>query len=183
MKRRTFVLEGKVTYESMGDLWQRMLSLQLESSEPITLLIDSGGGSVHDALRLCDLMTAVLKAPVHGLVVGMCGSAATFVLLHCTTRTGSIHSRYVIHSGTKSNLSIPVNGSAVLHVEHLLAETKRVESVIIAMYVQKLGKSHEEVEKLISRGDQTFDAVMTVHEAIDAGLIEAVIDRKLDIFE
>lgn len=183
MDRRTLVLDGKVTYESMGDLWQRMLALQLRSSEPITLIIDSGGGSVHDALRLCDLMKSIVRAPVHGLVVGMCGSAATFVLLHCTKREGTAHSRYVIHSGTKSNLSLPINGSVVQHLEQLLAETKRVEDMITSMYVRTLKKSKEEVEKLISRGDQSFDAVMSVAEAIEAGLIECVFEGKLDTFE
>mgnify|MGYP000990124028 FL=1 len=182
MQRRTVVLEGKINAEQINNLLLRLLHLQLESSEPITLLIDSGGGSVSDALRLCDVMTTVLHAPVNGVVVGMCGSAATFVLLHCNTRSGTIHSRYVIHSGTKHNLSLPINGSVVKHLEQLLAETKRVETTITSMYMRQLNKTQAEVEELIGRGDQTFDAVMSATEAQEIGLIEAILDAKLTIF-
>lgn len=183
MKRRTVVLEGKINNESVSDLWQRMLSLQLESSAPITLLIDSGGGRIFDALCLCDLMSTLLHAPVHGLVVGICGSAATFILLHCDKREGTIHSRYVIHSGTKSEISIPINGSSVKHLEQLLLETKQVQEMVISMYIRKLGKTREEVEKLIARGDQNFDSVMSTEEAIEVGLIEGIFTGKLDTFK
>ncbi len=39
MGHRTVVLEGKVNGESMADLWRRLLTLQLQSSDPITLLL------------------------------------------------------------------------------------------------------------------------------------------------
>ncbi len=128
-------------------------------------------------------MTTVLKAPIHALVVGMCGSAATFILLHCDRREGTPYSRYVIHSGTKHNLSIPINGNAVRHLEQLLSETKSVEEMITTMYMKKLNKTRDEVDQLISRGDQSYDAVMSPAEAISAGLITAVFDVKLDIFK
>lgn len=182
MKKRTLVLEGKVTAEKVNDLIFRMLHLQHESSDPITLLIDSGGGHINSAMKLCDFMTSVLHAPVKGVVVGMCGSSATYILLHCNTRVGTKYSRYVIHSGRKEECTIPVNGSVDGILEQLRTETKRLEKVLTQMYRRKLKISKKEAAALFARGDQTFDAVMWAKEAVKIGLIETIIKEKLPIF-
>ncbi len=95
---RTVVLTGELTDESPASLSRQMMLLRLESADPITMVIDSGGGDTIASLAFCDFMQYVLEAPVHGIVTGMCGSAATFILLHCEKRLGMPHSLYLIHS-------------------------------------------------------------------------------------
>ena len=84
--RRTIVLGGEINRNSIDYVGQRMIALQMQSSDWINLIIDSNGGSLEAALQLGDLITIILTAPVRGIALGNCGSAATFIMLHCQER-------------------------------------------------------------------------------------------------
>jgi ATP-dependent protease ClpP protease subunit len=194
MKRRTVVLNGEITTESMGTLGNQMLTLQMESSERIDLIIDSGGGNIIAALQLCDLITNLMTAPVRGIALGDCGSAATFLMLHCAERCATKYSRFLIHSATLSKISIQVNQTTSENIEHLLKEVKATEEKVLQIYAQYLTPPHWTTENpnleqkrayaqsLISRGDQRFDDWFSAEEAIRCGLITTIVDGKLDIF-
>lgn len=194
MTRRTIVLSGKITKESAQDVARRMLELQTRSSEPIKLIIDCGGGNTHAALQLCDVMENLITAPVHGIALGACGSAATFVMLYCKKRSSTPHSRFLIHSGTMSEISLPVNQTTSVHVELLLKDVKKFETMVTRIYMNRLtpqvwanGKPGEEerrefVQRLIQRGDQRFDEWFIAEEAVEIGLIEEIKEGKLDVF-
>lgn len=126
MARRTVVLSGKICRETVDPVGKRLLTLQARSNDPIYLIIDSGGGYAEVALNLCDLIDTLLTAPVKGVVFGRCGSAATFVLLHCTERLGARYSHYFIHSGMRNEISLPINQvTSSDDLEHLLKESER----------------------------------------------------------
>jgi ATP-dependent Clp protease protease subunit len=192
--RRTVVMSGEMTDESTSRLGQRLLSLQMKSSDPINLIIDSGGGSTFAALQLCDLITTMMTAPVRGIALGSCGSAATFIMLHCHERISTPYSRFLVHSGTKSRISIPVNQTSSEHLEQLLKDVRTTEETVLQLYVKRLtprewkekNHSNEErrayVRKLIARGDQNFNAWITAEEAVEVGLIQSIVTEKLDIF-
>jgi len=193
IERRTVILNGEINHESAGEVGHHLIGLQMQSSLPINLVIDSGGGSKDAALRLCDLITTVLTAPVRGIALGACGSAATFVMLHCSERIGTPYSRYLIHSGTRSKIIIPINQSTSENLEQLLRDTRATEEMVTRLYMQRLTPAawskdtpEEErrtfVQQLIARGDQRFDDWMTAEEAVMVGLIREVVTGKLDIF-
>ena len=182
LKRRTIVLSGEINAELIGDVRRRFLLLQFESSDPINLIIDSPGGSFTPTMELCDLISCVLIAPVRGIAIGSCKSAATLVMLHCAERWGTPHSQYLIHSGS-TKISLPVNQSTAARAEELLRELKRDEEAVIRMYMSKLKKTRKQVLGLIARGDQDFDECMDVYEAKKVGLITHVIQGKLDIMK
>lgn len=193
MRRRTVVLSGEINPESARLLGQQMLALQIESSEPIKLLIDSCGGSIFQALQICDAMTTLIKAPVTGVAFGSCGSAATLIMLHCKERQSSRNSRFLIHSGNISQVSFTVNHTTQENLEQLMREAKAVDNKMMSVYEKYLtptnwtsDKTQEEkrdfVRALIKRGDQKFDDWMSAEEAIECGLITTIIE-KLDIFD
>lgn len=194
MRRNTVRLNGEITPESAAEVGERMLLLQLCSPERINLIIDSDGGSVEAALRLCDLMTYVLTAPVRGIAAGSCISAATLVMLHCAERLSTPHSQFVIHSGEYSHISIPVDHTTVESLEQLLREAKATEERVLGLYMSRLTPqawkkkrpSEKErrafVQELINRGDQQFDGWLPAHEAVRVGLVERIVTNKLDIF-
>lgn len=194
MDRRTVVLEGEIDQENASEIGHRMLMLQMRSSDEINLVIDSGGGSVEAALRLCDIMSTVIVAPIRGIAVGRCGSAATFVMLHCSQRVSTPHSRFLIHSGTIGRISIQINDTTTKNLENLLKEVKRIEEIVVRLYTSKLtpaawksnkpsdAKRREFVRKLISRGDQQFDDWLSAEEAVEVGLIEKIVTEKFDVF-
>lgn len=194
MRRRTVILEGVINTKSMGNVWRRMIELQMQSSDPINLVIDSGGGSLDDALHLCDLMTTLMTAPVHGIALGACGSAATFVMLHCQERIGTPYSRFLIHSGTRNEISVPINQTTSESLEQLLKDVKKTEEMVLGIYMDRLtprvwvGSSPDGNEKrkfvqdLINRGDQRFGKWLYAEEAVEVGMITKIVTEKLDIF-
>ena len=194
LDRRTVTLVGQITHNSIAEAMRELLELQLQSSSPINLIIDSGGGSTYDSFRLCDFISVVMTAPVRGIAIGQCGSSATFVMLHCSERISTPHAHFLIHSGTHSNIQIPINQTSSENLEHLLSDTKRTEELVLRLYMNRLTppawkkKRPTEkvrrayVQKLISRGDQRFDQMMTAEEAVECGLVTKIIDAKLDIF-
>lgn len=193
MKRRTVAISGEINNESIGTVVRRFINLQMESSDPINLLIDSGGGSTYEALHLCDLMKSIMTAPVRGIALGRCGSAATFILLYCKERISTPHSRFLIHSGMYNKISIPVNQTTTENLEQLLRDVKATEEIVIKLYMNRLTpktwtdqttdtERRAFVQSLIARGDQRFDDWMTAEEAVAVGLIERVVEEKLNIF-
>ena len=193
-ERRTVILEGEVDRESTDDVGQRLIKLQMQSNERINLIIGSGGGDMEAALRLCDLITTVMIAPVRGIALGECGSSATFIMLHCQERLGTPHSRFLIHSGVLSGLALPINKATSVNLEHLLSDMRATEEMVTRLYMNRLTPAHwniqtpeeerrEFVQKLFVRGDQNFNDWMLAEEAIKVGLIEQIVYDKLDIFQ
>lgn len=194
MSKRTVVISGKIVKDNIDDVIRRLIALQTLSHEPIYLIIDSSGGSIHFALRLCDLMTTLITAPIKGVAMGLCGSAATFIMLHCDERIGTPYSKFLIHSGYRDQISIPIDQSTADNLELLLKETKNLEEEAIDLYMRKLtphtwsdNTSNENkrtyVKELIKRGDQNFNNWMSAKEAEEVGLINNIIVDKLDIFK
>ena len=183
MEYRTVVFAGKIKREMCGKTLDRLTLLQFRSaSEPIKLLINSGGGDIDAAIDLCDFMDHVLTVPIHGVVIGECSSAATFVLLSCSVRKATQHSRFVIHSGTTGGVEFKMDKMTPKNLTDLTEEATNTAKMVVGFYAQKLGKSTSEVEKLIERGDQRFNSALTAQEAMEVGLITQIVEGKLDIF-
>lgn len=194
MLRRTVVLNGRINGDSVDEVIRRLLELQMRSTDRINLLIDSGGGSVPAALQLCDMIETALTAPVHGIAIGDCASAATFIMLSCKRRLSTPHSRFLIHSGRMNEITLPINQTSSEHVEQLLNDVKRTEGIVTRFYMKHLtpkawevGKPSEDgqrqfVQGLIHRGDQHFDSWFTADEALEIGLIQEIKSDKLEIF-
>lgn len=195
MSRRTVILSGEINYQTVGDVGQRLITLQARSPDKINLIIDSGGGGVDSALRLCDLMSTVMTAPVRGIALGSCGSAATFVMLYCNERISTPYSRFLIHSGTRSKISIPIGQTTSENLEQLLKEVKATEEMVFGLYMSRLSppawekettsdeQKRKFVQNLIDRGDQPFDEWLSAEEAVEVGLVTQVESGKLDIFK
>jgi len=176
MDRRTLLLEGSITERKLKDLRNRMLLLESQDPDiPIRLEIDCPGGDTFPALHFCDFLELRLRTPVHGVVSGLCASSATFVLLHCTERSGFPNSRFLIHSSEMGGVALKTNPSSRTVREQLNAELEATHEQVTQMYMRKLGLSRDEVEALTVRGEQPFNAVMWAPEALRIGLIQKLI--------
>lgn len=105
---RTVFLETPITDEGeehgVGySMTQRVVKnlrlLDAVSDAEITLIINTGGGDcaqgmgIYDAIRAC-------RAPVHGLVVGEASSMGSVILQACDSRSATLNSSVMYHSGT-----------------------------------------------------------------------------------
>lgn len=193
-ERRTVFLTGKIDDGTINAVGEQMITLQMRSPDKVNLIIDSGGGSIYPALRLCDLISTILTTPVRGIALGACGSAATFIMLHCNERLSTPHSQFLIHSGTQSKISVKINQTTSESLERLLKDVKATEEMVLRLYMDRLtprawankrpppAKRREYVEQLIRRGDQDFHDWLSAEEAVEAGLVTKVVRNKLDIF-
>lgn len=189
MERRTVILEGPINHDSISEVSVRLLELQTQSNAEITLLINSGGGEIYPALQLCGLMQTLMSAPVRGVAIGECGSAATFIMLHCTQRLGFPYSRYLIHSGNLGGIDVPIGRATAKVASQLLDDVTATEKLVTGIYTDMLtpkvwneksvtdAKKRQYVQSLLDRGDQRFNEWMSVQEAIDVGLIEKVCSK------
>ena len=180
--RRRIVALGRIDDKEASRVLLNLIRLQLESSDPSYLLIDSTGGSLYPAMGLFDAIEHALSMEVRAIVHGDCMSAATFVLLACRERLAMPHARFLIHSGMLSNITLKTDDLTAEKLRELQAEIEEDTRMVTALYVKKLGKSEEEIKRLIARGDQQFHASFSAQEALDLGLVTGIVQGKLPFF-
>jgi len=105
---------------------------------PITLFIESPGGSVFAMLRLLDAMDAS-ERQVNTVCVGMCASAAGVVFLHGVERVMSPRSLLLIHDGATGAMNTTEK------VYSQIAMEQRIDAEVIAYVAQLCGLSPTEV--------------------------------------
>lgn len=182
LRRRVAGLIGGIKPKQTADLLGNLTRLQLESLDPINLVIDSAGGDADEAFAVHDFIRYMMTAPVHALVLGTCDSAATFVLLACESRRSMPHAHFMIHSGTISNISMKLDRMSEPRAEMLLAEMKTYSEYISDFYCGALNLPRERIDKLIARGDQQFNNKLSAKEALEVGLITEIVKERLPIF-
>ena len=79
LKDRIVMLQGQVETHMATLIQAQLLFLDSESDEPITMYINSPGGSVIDGMAILDTMN-LIKSPVHTVCVGMAASMGAFIL-------------------------------------------------------------------------------------------------------
>lgn len=79
LRDRIIMVTGEVNFQMASIVCAELLFLDSENNEPITLYINSPGGSVVDGLAVLDTMNHV-KSPVHTVCMGMAASMGAFLL-------------------------------------------------------------------------------------------------------
>jgi ATP-dependent Clp protease protease subunit len=145
--------------------------LFLEAEEPdkeISLYINSPGGSAYAGMAIYDTMQYV-KPDVRTVCVGMAMSAAAMVL--CGGAAGKRfalpNAKVMIHQGAAGFRGTPAD--IQIHAREVLEMTRRMAE-IIALHT---GNPADQVMRDIDR-----DRFMTPEEAIEYGLIDAVMSAR-----
>ena len=148
--------------------------LFLEADNPerdIYLYLNSPGGIVSSGMAIYDTMQ-FLRAPVNTICMGMAASMAAFLLAAGTKgkRSALPHARIMIHQpsggaqGTASDIEIQAR--EILYLRSKLNE----------LYGRHTGKTPEQVEK-----DMDRDRFMSAEEAVEYGLIDKVVQNKIQM--
>ncbi len=165
LTRREVELVGEVNADSVNALVRELRYLQSEDPEaPITLYINSPGGSVDSGMALYDVMQAV-SCPVRTICVGLAASMAALLFVSGAERDMLPHSRLMIHDP----LIIQTGGSALKlkAVSDDLMETRQIIAKVIA---EHSGKSMEEVLEKTAN-----DCYFRAEEAVRFGLADHII--------
>ena len=171
LKDRIIFLSGEVN-DQMSDIIIAQL-LFLESEDPdkdIQFYINSPGGVVTSGLAIYDTMNYI-KPDVSTICIGQAASMAAVLLSSGTKgkRFSLPNSNIMIHQpsgGAQGQAS-----DIVIQAEQIIKIKERLNKILADNTGQKL----EKIEK-----DTDRDFAMTAEEALKYGLIDQVIESKLD---
>lgn len=171
---RTLLISGPVDDKMLREATIRCLAMeQKDAKRPITVFINSPGGSADAGFAIYDLLRFV-KPPVTTVVNGLCASAG--ILIHLAgdkkRRFCLPESRFMIHQpstmgrGTASDLDITA--------KEILKLRDRYNKII----AEACGKSPEDVLEA-ARRDFWLDA----GQALEYGLVTKVVKRREELPE
>lgn len=171
LRERIVFLNGEVEDGMAALVCAQLLFLESENpKKPISLYINSPGGVVTSGLAIYDTMQFI-RSPVATLCVGTARSMGSFLLMagepghRAALPNASLHVHQPLggYQGQASDIMI--------HAEEILKTKHRLTT----LYARHCGRSYEEVEKTLDR-----DHFMTAEEAMNWGLVDAVISKRDD---
>lgn len=166
---RIISLFGEVKDESVNELIQQIIAFNMESKEEITLLINSGGGSINAGLALCDVMQ-ICEAPIRTIAIGTVASMAAVIFC----------------SGTKGKREILPSAKVMIHDPRIMGNMGVVTVKDAVELGKNLNKTKEKLNQIIAQNtgkklaqinkDTSYDHYFTAEEAIDYGLCDKVVE-------
>lgn len=164
-EHRIVFLRDAVTNESASELVAKLLLLDAQSSDEITLLIQSPGGSVYDGWALVDTIRS-LRSKVKTVAVGLAASMGATILLAGDTRVALPHSAIMIHQASGGS------SGSFKDVETTHKEFKRVNDQLKAFIKERSKITDEQIEKFFDR-----DTWLTAEQALELGVITEIEQR------
>jgi len=144
-ERRVLFLSGALDERPAGDLAMALMTLDATGDEPITLIVDSPGGSLDGALSVIDTID-LLGVPVHVSCTGRLFGAAIGVVAVCARRRASANSRF--------RLGVPSESLAgdVTDVEEWLRHYQDRRERFEARLSEAIGQSRQGVRADLEAG-------------------------------
>lgn len=164
--KRCININGEITDESAVDFTDKILELNLESNEPITVLINSPGGEINSGLLMYDAIVGS-KAPVRMICRGKAYSMGA-VLLACAGKRYMLpNSELMLHQPMLGG-RVSGNASSIKSISDSMLETKKKINSLLAKHT---GKTEEEIDKATD-----FDHYFSPDEAIAFNLCDEIIE-------
>jgi len=170
LKERVIFLVGEIN-DTVANLVVAQL-LFLESENPdkeIHLYINSPGGSISSGMAIYDTMQFI-KPEVSTLCIGMAASMGAFLL-----QAGAKDKRFVLPNSTVM-IHQPLGGfrgqasDIEIHAKYILSLRERLYTLM----AQHTGRSIEEIAR-----DSERDNFLTATEAVEYGLVDKVLDKRV----
>lgn len=165
--RRIFISDA-VDNESAEEVIRKLWYLELTGpGQPITLVINSPGGSVDSGFAIWDQIK-MISSPVRTLVTGLAASMGSILSLAGGVggRFATPYARFMVHQPALSGV---YRGQAT-DLEIQAKEIIKTRETLIEIYSEATGKDAETIDALIDR-----DAWMTAQEALDYGMIDKLV--------
>jgi len=174
LQNRRLFFSAEVDQESATDAIRKLWYLEFSApGKPITLIINSPGGSVDAGFAVWDQIK-MISSPVTTVVTGLAASMGSILSL-CAPRGKRLatpNARILIH---QPSIHGGVRGQASdleIHAREIL----KMRARIIELYVEASGKDRETIAAAIER-----DTWLSADEAKEFGLIDRVITNYKEI--
>ena len=170
-RSRMVMVFGTITDALASDTVRKLLTLDAESSAPITLMVSSPGGHLESGDAIHDV-TRFISSPVNMVGTGWVGSAATHLYLGATRerRFCLPQTRFLIHQPS-GGTGGPASDIAIQAAEIIKAR-ERIAQVIARESGQSLERVREDIER---------DLWMPADEAVSYGLVSRIITRREEL--
>lgn len=170
-RARTVPVFGTITDTLASEVVCKLLALDAESDNPITVIVSSPGGhlesgdAIHDVVRF-------ISAPVNMIGTGWVGSAATHLYLgaqperrFCLPQT-----RFLIHQPS-GGAGGPASDMAI-QAKEIIKARERIAQVIARECSQPIERVREDIER---------DLWMPAEDAVAYGLVSRIISRRKEL--
>jgi len=172
LKDRIVMLNGEVNDHTANLVVAQMLFLESQNSaEDINFYINSPGGAVTAGLGIYDTMQFI-KSPVSTIVMGQACSMGSFLAM-----AGKPGKRLILPNA-RTMIHQPSGGAGgqatdmQIQVEEILKMKKNLTEIYVKH--NSAGKKFEELASAMER-----DNFMSAQEAVDFGLADKVVSRKV----
>lgn len=175
LKERIVCLNGEVDETTSASIVAQLLFLEAESPQkPVSLYINSPGGSVTAGLAIYDTMQYI-QSPVSTICLGQAASMGSLLLCGGAkgTRYCLPHSRIMVHQ-----VSGGYHGQAsdiAIHAKEILRVREQLNRIYQRHLTPQEGgtKDLAEIERVMER-----DFFMGAQEAMEWGIVDKVLDRR-----
>ncbi|MEZ0259762.1 MAG: ClpP family protease [Alphaproteobacteria bacterium] len=179
MKQRVVLLEGQVDDAMASIACASLLYLKSEASgrpdDPITVHVNSPGGSVLAGLAIYDTMRSI-KPEITTIGYGMQASMGSILLVAGDHRKMTRNSKYMIHQPLSGGGERTQQTDILLNADLIT----RLREDLTDIYVRHTGLNHKYWDIVLER-----DTWLTAEQAKKMGVIEEIIvgDRKKTLHE
>ncbi|WP_283744034.1 ATP-dependent Clp endopeptidase proteolytic subunit ClpP [Sideroxydans sp. CL21] len=170
LKERVVFLVGEVNDHTANLIVAQMLFLESENPDKdIHFYINSPGGSISAGMAIYDTMQFI-KPQVSTLCIGMAASMGAFLL-----QAGAKDKRFALPNSTVM-IHQPLGGfrgqasDIEIHAKYILSLRERLYS-LMALHT---GRTVEEIAR-----DSERDNFLTAQEAVEYGLVDKVLDKRV----
>jgi ATP-dependent Clp protease protease subunit len=172
LESRTIIISQGIDSQLARNIYSRLILLEKDNADkPITVIINSPGGSADSGFGIYDMLRFV-KPPVITLTAGLCASAAVIILLAGETdkRYSLPNSRFLIHQPSTS----AVGPAADLEITaNQILKMRDQFNIIIA---RETGKDLKKVT-----ADTNRDFWLSAEQAVKYGLVSRIVQTRDEI--
>lgn len=170
-KARTILIYGAINQKLAESVTARLLALQAESDEPITIFINSQGGHVESGDTIYDMIKFV-RPTVRVVGTGWVASAGAliYVAAQRENRFSLPNTRFLLHQ--PSGGSMGTASDIAIQAREIIRMRRRLNEIFSA----ETGQPIERVES-----DTDRDYWMSAQDAIEYGLVGRVVSSATEI--
>ena len=172
LKDRIIFLSEDVNSASASLVVAQLLFLESEDPDKeISLYINSPGGSITDGMAIVDTINYI-KCPVSTICVGMAASMGAVLLASGAKgkRFATPNAEILIHQPLISGGLSGQTTEIKIHADHMVRTREKLNKLLS----ERTGQSLETIER-----DTERDNYMTAQEALEYGLIDGIMDKRI----
>jgi ATP-dependent Clp protease protease subunit len=165
LEERVVFCQGTIDDDMANAIVSQLLYLDSQEEKPISMYVNSPGGSINAGCAIIDTMDYV-KSPVRTIGLGECASMGA-VILTCGEKGMRMvlpRTRILIHQASSQ-----ARGQ-VLDMKTQYAETEFMNELMLEVLAERTGKDKKTIRKDVDR-----DFWMSGAEAVKYGLIDKVL--------